>query len=66
MGFYLSVKNWTGELARSDGAFGVMVGLRGSSIEQVPLEEIVGRPNNVALDCDTIATARDLGISLGD
>jgi hypothetical protein len=32
----------------------------------VPLEEIVGRPKNVPLDSDTIATARELGISLGD
>jgi len=48
------------------GAFGVMVGLRGSDIEQVPLEEVVGKSKNVPLDCDTIATARELGISLGD
>ena len=47
-------------------AFGVMVGLRGSDIEQVPLEEVVGKSKNVPLDCDTIATARELGISLGD
>jgi phosphofructokinase-like protein len=52
--------------AISDGAFGVMVGLKGSGIEQIPLEEIVGRPKNVPLDSDTIATARELGISLGD
>jgi 6-phosphofructokinase 1 len=43
-----------------------MVGLKGVGIEQVPLEEIVGRPRNVPLDSDTIATARELGISLGD
>jgi len=27
---------------------------------------VVGRSKNVPLDCDTIRTARDLGISLGD
>jgi 6-phosphofructokinase 1 len=43
-----------------------MVGLQGSSIEKIPLEEIVGRPKNVPLDSDTIVTARELGISLGD
>src|SRR3954452_17659992 len=52
--------------AIAEGAFGVMVGLQGVGIEQVPLEEIVGRPRNVPLDSDTIATARELGISLGD
>src|SRR5688500_8956126 len=52
--------------AIADGAFGIMVGLKGVGIEQVPLEEIVGRPRNVPLDSDTIATARELGISLGD
>ncbi|HEY9013832.1 MAG TPA: ATP-dependent 6-phosphofructokinase [Gemmatimonadales bacterium] len=52
--------------AIADQAFGVMVALRGSDIEQVPLDQIVGRPKNVPLDSDTIATARELGISLGD
>ena len=52
--------------AIADRTFGVMVGLRGPGIEQVPLEEVVGRSKNVPLDSDTIATARELGISLGD
>jgi phosphofructokinase-like protein len=52
--------------AIADGAFGVMVGLKGPGIEQVPLEDVVGRPKNVPLDSDTIATARELGINLGD
>jgi hypothetical protein len=43
-----------------------MVGLKGSGIEQISLEHVVGRPKNVPLDSDTIATARELGISLGD
>jgi ATP-dependent phosphofructokinase / diphosphate-dependent phosphofructokinase len=43
-----------------------MVGLNGPDITRVPLEQIVGRAKNVPLDSDTIQTARDLGISLGD
>ena len=50
----------------ADGAFGVMVGLNGPDITRVPLSEVVGRSKNVALDGDIIATARELGISLGD
>jgi phosphofructokinase-like protein len=52
--------------AVGEGNFGIMVGLKGPGIEQVPLEEIVGKSKNVPLDSDTIATARELGISLGD
>ena len=52
--------------AIADGAFGIMVGLKGPGIEQVPLEEVVGKSKNVPLDSDTIATARELGIPLGD
>jgi 6-phosphofructokinase 1 len=52
--------------AIADSAFGVMVGLNGPDITRVPLAEVVGRAKNVALDGDIIATARELGISLGD
>jgi 6-phosphofructokinase len=52
--------------AIGEKSFGVMVGLRGPGIGLVPLDEIVGRPKNVPLDSDTIATARELGICLGD
>lgn len=52
--------------AVAERSFGIMVGLKGPGIEQVPLEEIVGKSKNVPLDSDTIATARELGISLGD
>ena len=52
--------------AIAEGAFGIMVGLKGPGLEQVPLEEVVGKSKNVPLDSDTIATARELGISLGD
>ena len=49
--------------AIADRAFGIMVGLNGSDITRVPLENIVGRAKNVPLDSDTVRTARDLGIS---
>jgi phosphofructokinase-like protein len=52
--------------AIADGCFGVMVGLNGPDITRVSLEEVVGRSKNVPLDSDTIITARELGISLGD
>jgi 6-phosphofructokinase 1 len=52
--------------AIADGAFGTMVGLNGQDITRVPLDEVVGKAKNVPLDSDTICTARDLGISLGD
>ncbi len=52
--------------AIAERAFGTMVGLNGPDITRVPLENVVGRSKNVPLDCDTIRTARDLGISLGD
>ena len=52
--------------AIADRAFGTMVGLNGSEITRVPLEQVVGKSKNVPVDCDTIRTARELGISLGD
>jgi 6-phosphofructokinase 1 len=52
--------------AIADRCFGIMVGLNGPTITRVPLAEVVGRPKNVPLDSDIIATARELGISLGD
>jgi 6-phosphofructokinase 1 len=50
----------------ADGAFGTMVGLNGPDITRVPLDEVVGKAKYVPLDSDTIITARQLGISLGD
>jgi 6-phosphofructokinase 1 len=52
--------------AIADGAFGVMVGLNGQDITRVPLDDVVGRAKNIQPDSDIIATARELGISLGD
>lgn len=52
--------------AIGDRCFGIMVGMNNSTITRVPLVDVVGRPKNVPLDSDIIATVRDLGISLGD
>jgi 6-phosphofructokinase 1 len=52
--------------AIADRAFGTMVGLNGPDITRVPLDQVVGKAKNVPLDSDTIQTARDLGINLGD
>ncbi len=46
--------------------FGVMVALTPPTVSAVPLEEALARPKLVPLDSDTIRTARDLGICLGD
>jgi len=46
--------------------FGYMVALQPPQIAAVPLEQALATPRRVPLDSDTIATARDLGTSLGD
>jgi len=49
-----------------EGKLGVMVALDPPGLITVPLERVVGRMKSVPLECDTIATARSLGICLGD
>lgn len=46
--------------------FGHMVALDPPDIRAVPIPDAVERTKFVPLDCDTIAAARDLGISFGD
>ena len=46
--------------------FGMMVALQPPNIVAVPLDEALSHPKRVPLDSDTIATAREIGISLGD
>ena len=46
--------------------FGYMVALQPPTIAAVPIKEAIATPKRVPLDSDTIATARDIGISLGD
>ncbi|MHB0994844.1 MAG: 6-phosphofructokinase [Elusimicrobiales bacterium] len=52
--------------ALEEGRSGVMVALDPPTVRYVPLSEISGRMKTVPLDCDTIVTARNLGISFGD
>ena len=49
-----------------EGKFGHMVALDPPTIVAVPLDEALAAPKRVPLDSDSIATARDLGIALGD
>jgi 6-phosphofructokinase 1 len=48
------------------GQSGVMVTLDGQAIGAVPLAEVAGRTRRVPVDGDTVRTARELGICLGD
>ncbi len=48
------------------GLSGVMVSLAHPNVDYVPLSEVAGRMKAVPLDGDTLQTARDLGIALGD
>ena len=43
-----------------------MVALAPPTVNYVRLDDVAGRMKTVPLDCDTILTARDLGISFGD
>jgi len=52
--------------ALEEGQSGVMVALDPPTVHYVPLEEATRRMKTVPLDCDTILTARDLGICFGD
>jgi 6-phosphofructokinase 1 len=52
--------------ALDEGRDGVMVALNPPTVTYVPLEDAVYRMKSVPPDCDTILTARDLGISFGD
>ncbi|MBP1627103.1 MAG: 6-phosphofructokinase [Holophagaceae bacterium] len=52
--------------ALDEGFNGVMVALAHPNVNYVPLEEVAGRQKNVPMDCDTLQTARDLGIIFGD
>ena len=52
--------------ALAEGESGIMVALDPPTVNYVPLTEVSGRMKRVPLDCDTILTGRDLGISFGD
>ncbi len=46
--------------------FGTMIALDPPSVKMVPLEKVIGQIKNVPVDHDTVMTAREIGISLGD
>ncbi len=48
------------------GTFGTMVSLQPPTIRAVPLLDAIGKPKPVPLDSDTVLTAREIGICLGD
>ena len=50
----------------ADGISNVMVVLDPPDVKYVGLDEVIDNMKLVPLDCDTIQTARDLGVCLGD
>jgi 6-phosphofructokinase 1 len=52
--------------ALEEGQDGVMVALQAQQVQYVPIHEAMGKMKFVPVDCDTIQTARDLGITFGD
>ena len=52
--------------ALEEGRSGIMIALDPPDVNYVSLEQSISRMKTVPLDCDTILTARDLGISFGD
>ena len=46
--------------------FGSMVTYRPPAVMTVPLEDVLGKPKLVPLDGDSVCTARELGVCLGD
>jgi 6-phosphofructokinase 1 len=52
--------------ALEEGQSGIMVALDPPTVKYVPLDEATSRMKTVPLDCDTMLTARDLGICFGD
>ena len=49
-----------------EGRFGRMVGVKGDSLVEVPLEEVAGGPRTVPVDHPLIASARSIGTCFGD
>ncbi|MBE2251001.1 MAG: ATP-dependent 6-phosphofructokinase [Myxococcus sp.] len=52
--------------ALEEGMTDVMVSLAHPNVQYVPLEQVAGRMKAVPLECDTIATGRDIGVCFGD
>lgn len=52
--------------AVEEGDFNKLIIFQGNKVSRIPIPEIAGQMKKVPLDGDTIATARDIGLSLGD
>jgi len=52
--------------ALAEGLDGCMVCLAADAVDHVPLALVSGRQKKVPLGCDTMLTAREMGISFGD
>ncbi len=52
--------------ALEEGQSGVVVVLDPPAVNYIPIDQVADRVRHVPVDCDTILTARDLGISFGD
>ncbi|MBS9534966.1 ATP-dependent 6-phosphofructokinase [Mycobacterium sp. M1] len=52
--------------ALDEGHNGIMVALNPPTVDYVPLADVTRRQKTVPIDCDSILTARDMGISFGD
>jgi 6-phosphofructokinase 1 len=49
-----------------EGDFNQMVALRKNKLTSIPIDEIAGKMKSVSLNSDTLQTARDIGICMGD
>jgi phosphofructokinase-like protein len=49
-----------------EGKYGVMIGLKGQKMDQVPLEKVAGKKKTVPMNHPLIQTARMMGLCLGD
>lgn len=52
--------------AIDEGQTGIMIALDPPAVKYVPLDEATRRMKVVPIDCDTMLTARDMGICFGD
>jgi 6-phosphofructokinase 1 len=50
----------------AEGKFGSMVALDPPEVKAIPLEQVIGGIKRIPLESDTIQTAREIGICLGD
>ncbi|MEK7486508.1 MAG: 6-phosphofructokinase [Planctomycetota bacterium] len=49
-----------------EGNFGTMVALVPPLVKAIPIEQVIGDIKRVPIDCDSVLTAKDIGICFGD